>query len=51
MSALTKAIKLHERHMQKPATATPASQEKMMVLMKRHAAAETKKPRGLIAPH
>lgn len=36
MNELDKAIKLHEEHMEKPATATAASQKKLMNLMKQH---------------
>lgn len=36
INKLDKAIKLHEVHMTKPATATPKSQAQMMTLMKEH---------------
>jgi len=38
MPTLKKAIKLHEKHMNEPKTATPASQMKMMLQMKAHQA-------------
>ena len=34
--SLDKAIKLHEKHMKKPETATMKSQEQMMGMMKKH---------------
>lgn len=36
MDSLNKAIKLHELHMEKPKTATPKSQEELMMLLKEH---------------
>lgn len=34
--SLDKAIKLHDKHMKKPETATMKSQEQMMGMMKKH---------------
>lgn len=34
--SLNKAIKLHKKHMEKPASATMSSQKEMMNLMKAH---------------
>lgn len=34
--SLDKAIKLHDKHMKKPETATRKSQEQMMSMMKKH---------------
>lgn len=34
--SLNKAIKLHDKHMKKPVTATMKSQEDMMGMMKKH---------------
>lgn len=36
MPSLDKAIRLHEKHMKKPATATMKSQDDMMKMMKKH---------------
>lgn len=34
--SLKKAVNMHDKHMRKPKTATPQSQEEMMMLLKRH---------------
>lgn len=41
--SLKKAINLHQKHMDKPKTATAKSQESMMKMMKKHQNDEMKK--------